>query len=259
MKDKIENENSEVDLRDYLKLIYSKKWLFLFGFIAPVIIAVIYNFSAPKIYEVRTWLELGYYKASSTADLIELIETPEQIKRKINNNIYGDFNYRAVILNPSQTNLIQIKIESVNPGNVQNDLEKISEAILADHAEKIKMRRNALENEIKTSNNNIDSLEKEAKALEAKIETPLTKRGFEMMKDRILIKYKDVNSIKDKIAYLKGLLDYVFDTRVVKPAVISEHPIKPRSLINIVLAAMIGLFWGIVIVFLKKWKEDFRG
>ena len=257
MEDKIKNENSEVDLRDYLKLIYSKKWLFLPVFFAPIIIAVIYNFSAPKIYEVSTWLEIG--RLYDSKNLFELVENPVQIGRKINNGIYGGFHYNAVILNPNQTDLMQIKLESVDPEKAKNDLEKISEAILADHAEKIKIRRDALENEIGVLKNNVVGLEKEAKKLEAKLETPISQRSFIMTKDVLLRANKDVADINNTIASLKGVLDYVFNTRIVKPVSISDYPVKPRSAINIALAGMIGLFLGMVAVFLKKWREDYRG
>lgn len=250
---KTENE-SEVNLRDYLKLFYSDKWLFLFIFVAPIIVALIYNVWAPKIYEVSAWLEIG--RLYDTKNLFELVENPVQIGRKISSGIYGNFYYNAIILNPSQTNLMQIKIESANPGKAKADLEKISEAILADHAEKIKTRRDALENEIEVMNNNIVGLKKEAQTLEAKLATPLTKRALEMTEDLFLVKHKDMEDNNDRIASLNGVLDYVFNTKVVKPAAISEHPVKPRSLMNIVLAVMIGLFGGIVAVFLKKRKEE---
>lgn len=251
MPDKIENE-SEVNLRDYLKLIYSDKWFFLFIFVAPIIVAVIYNVWAPKIYEVSAWLEIG--RLYDTKNLFELVESPVQIGRKINSGIYGDFHYKAVILNPSQTDLAQIKIESVDPGKAKADLEKISEAIISDHVEKIKIRRDSLEKEIEVLKNNVVSLQKEAQKLEEKLATPLTKRAFEMTEDLFLVKHKDIGDNNDRIASLNGVLDYVFDTKVVKPAAISGHPVKPRSLMNTALAVMIGLFGGIVAVFLKKWK-----
>lgn len=250
MENKIEKENEEVDLRDYFNLIFSKKWLVLGIFLATIIIAVIYNYLTPKIYEINIWLEIG--KVENTT-----IETPVQIIQKMKIGIYGEYPYDTVVLNPVQTNLIQIKLESAKPEKDKNDLEKICESFLADHEGKTKIKKDAIENEIKRLGENVVLLKKEQNNLEAKLGTSITEFDLFFVKDRLIQKGQEIERAYSNIELLKSSLGNISGTQVISDT-ISDKPTKPNSLVNIVLAGILGLFLGILFIFLKKWWEDYK-
>ncbi len=219
-------------MRDYLRLIYENKRLVLGIFFIFIAVAIVRNIFSSEIYEVSAWLEIGK-TTENTA--LTLIESPAQISKKIKNNIYGDFAYNAVISNPDETNLISIELKSSDPDKAEKDLEKICEAILAGQNEKIKVKRDLLENEIKSLEDEIVLLKQKNRDLGTRIE---------------------LANVYSRINSLKNYLSDIYDTRIVKTADISGGPTKPNLSKNITLAGMIGLFLGIFIVFWKKWWEN---
>jgi len=226
------NENTEIDLRDYFKLIYKNKRLVLSILFIFIAVAIVRNIFSSEIYEVNAWLEIG---KTTENTVLTLIESPAQISKKIKNNIYGNFAYNAVISNPEQTDLISIEIKSSEPDKAKKDLEKICETILAGQNEKVKTKRDLLKNEIKSLEDDIALLKQKNRDLETRIE---------------------LANAYSRINLLKNYLSDIYDTRVVKAADVSGGPAKPNSLKNIILAGMIGLFLGISIVFWKKWREN---
>lgn len=230
MNDKDKNENTEVDLRDYLKLIFAKKWLVLGVLLFVMVMAAVYNIQVPKIYEVSAWLEIGRIKESA------LIESSARINQKMKIGIYGSYPYNISIFNPDQTDFIQIKIESDKPDGAKKELETISNLILAEHEDKIKLKKEELEKEIKnleTRNN----LLKQIGTLEAKIEM------------------EDVNL---GIASLKNLLGNIQYTKILKITAISDKSANSKSFLIFVIAGLAGLFFGVFLVFWKKWWEGFK-
>lgn len=262
MDDKDNNENAEIDLKDYLKLIFAKKWLVLGALLFAVALAVIYNFSAPKTYEVSSWLEIGKMKEN------RLIEDPIQIIQKMKMGVYEKDSSGIAILNPDQTDLVQFKIKSVEPEKTKKDLEKVIALILADHEQKIAVKKEAIqnkiqriqENEIKRIQEKIVLLGQEKKILEAKIETPISQFDLFFIKDRLLGKNQDIESsysniedLRSKIDSLKESIEEIQPTKIVKDIVILDTFIKQKFLINIAMAGLLGLFLGIFIVFSEKW------
>ena len=224
------NENEEVDLRDYLKLIFAKKWLVLGVPLSAIALAAIYNLQVPKIYEASAWLEIGRIRESA------LIESSAQINQKIKIGIYGEYSYNISIFNPDQTDFVQIKVKSDKPDSAKKELETISNLILAEHEDKIKLKKEELEKEIKnleTRNN----LLKQIGTLEAKIEM------------------EDVNL---NIASLKNFLRNIQYTKILKIVAIPDKSVNSKSFLISIIAGMSGLFLGVFLVFWKKWWEEFK-
>lgn len=61
--------------------------------------------------------------------------------------------------------------------------------------------------------------------------------------------------LRTKIDYSKASLDEIKSIRLVKEPVISESPIKPRPMFNMVVAGALGVFTGIVLALGKEWWD----
>ena len=137
-----ENQRVADPLKDYIRLILKRKWLIFGAFLLGVIIAggltFYFTLNEIKTYEANIWLEIG------KIDKNILIESPEQLIEKIQEGIYGEFSYNVIVLNPTKTNLIQIKIEAIKPEEAQSVLEEISGKILAEHKERINVKKDFL-------------------------------------------------------------------------------------------------------------------
>lgn len=197
------------------------------------------------------------------------------------------------ITNPKDTSLIIREIESDNTQRAVLVLEEVNKLILGDHQEKIKNKKELIEKNIKLLEQNIEVakndierikvkigfLEEEKNNLEEKIDTlqkilPYqqdpgtqfalfdTKEKLASKKQEIEDSYLKINSLEEKINSIKNQInspsmqiEQIKPTKVIKSPTISENPIKPKPLLNIVIAAFLGLFVGILIAFLKEWWE----
>ncbi len=64
-----------------------------------------------------------------------------------------------------------------------------------------------------------------------------------------------LNTIKGQINSLQEQIDNIKPATIMKTPTISETPIKPRPLLNIVIAAILGLFVGVFVAFSKEWWD----
>ena len=125
--------------------------------------------------------------------------------------------------------------------------------ILAEHEEKISNKKEILEKEIEKLQAKVNFLEKERKILETKIETYIFE--FDLFAAEEILLEAIVGS-SAKLDSLKNSLGNIKSTKVIKPVTITYQSARPKLLLNIVLAGLIGLFSGIFIVFGKRWWKS---
>ena len=195
--------------------------------------------------------------------------------------------------NPKDTNLVKMTIESADSEKAKNILEEINTLILIEHQEKIKAEKELLEKNIELFKNNIEvsgkdierikikisSLEIERKTLEDKIDalqkvllyeqTPGTQFALFDTKEKLEAKIQEIesryleinsletqiNSFNNQINSIKKQIEDIQPTKIVKGPIVSQEPISPRPLLNIVIAAILGLFVGVFLAFFKEWWE----
>lgn len=64
---------------------------------------------------------------------------------------------------------------------------------------------------------------------------------------------KDIENFNTEINSLVDLSSDLIFTRIIKDSTVSEKPVGPRPLLNIVLAGILGVFMGIFLAFTKEW------
>lgn len=324
-EEKPQLENEEIDLMDYVKVLLKRRWLILAVLGGTVIVAGILSFLLPKIYKIDNSLEVGSISR-------EAIESPEQLKAKIESGVYGilvrqklnisEREYpKKKVENPKGTNLIKIEIQSKKSQMAKDILEEIDNLILKEHQEIINQKiilinqdiKNVEEQisltesdiektqnkiaptneDIKRIENKIIYAEEEKENLEAKVDAlqkilpyqqdPGTQFALFDTKEKLANKKQEIedlylkinslrktkedlemqiNSLKatiddlrSEINSLKASLDEIKPTEIIKKPTISEEPISPRPILNIVIAAVLGLFMGIFLAFGREWWE----
>ena len=239
----------EVDLRDYIKLIFRNKWLIFGVFLLGIIMAGSLTFyfisNEVKTYEGKIWMEIGTIRRNT------LIESPEQLMKKIQEGIYGGYLYGAVVSNPKNTNLIQVKIKAIKRGEIQAELKNVGASILAGHNERINIKKENIENEIGRLQTEIDLLKQEKENLETKMKNFVSQFDLFFFKDKLI----EIEDLRLNIASLNSSLDDIQPTKILYISAISEKPITQNVLLNIIIGGLSGLFLGIFLAFLKEWWQ----
>jgi len=234
-KQRIQQEYEEIDLMDYVKVIIKRKWSILNVFLIIVILVGIFTWLTPKIYKIDTSLEVGKIGA-------ELVESSSQVVEKIEGDVYGilvreklgisEQNYPKIqVKNPEDTDLIKIEIESQETKRAKSILEEIDNLILKEHQERLDKRKSKIEESMKEFQEELILLE--------------TKKEYS----------EGIAELQIGISNLKDILASFQSTRIVKYPTISEKPVKPNFLLNLVIAVILGIFIGIFWAFFKEWWE----
>lgn len=250
-------DEREVDLRDYIKLIFRRKWLILGLFLLGVIMAGILTFYLTAnnsiksiIYEGMVWLEIGKIDPSN------LIESPEQLIEKIRSGIYGGvlLEVKTTAVNPKGTNLIQIKTEAINQKRVEDILETVSSVIIAGHQEKIKTKKEILENKIGLFRNKVNLAENDKKDLEEKIKIS-SGTSLLILENNLSGKKQEINNLYLIVNSLEDNLNDIQATKIIKSAVVLEKSSIQKLILNITIGGLSGLFLGIFLVYLIEWWQ----
>jgi len=178
---------------------------------------------------------------------------------------------------------------------IKQDIKTTEEKIklVESDVEKTKNKIKQIDEDIKRIENKIENANEEKKNLEAKIEAlekvliyqqdPGTQFALFDTKEKLANKkqeienlYLTINSLRRskedldvqinflktnieslnaQINALKASLDEIKPTQIIKSPTISEEPVKPKPLLNIVIAAVLGLFVGVFLAFFKEWWE----
>ena len=226
----------EIDLMDYVRILIKRKGLVLGLCLGAAIVAGVLSLWVPKIYRVDTSLEVGYAESKP-------IEAPGQIVEKINADVYGvlvreklqisEKEYPKIEAeNPEDTNLVKIETQSSKPELARSILNEINNLILKEHEKELIKKKAQIEENIKEIQEELNLLE---------IQKVYSDEGIANLQTTLL-------SLKEKLSDIEP-------TKIVKAPSISEEPVRPKPLLNVVVAAVLGLFVGVFLAFGKEWWE----
>lgn len=231
-----EQYEEEIDLMDYVKIILKRKFFILALFLLSVIVAGIFSLLFPKVHKIEAILEIGQVAGN-------IIESPEQTIGKVENDVYGilvreklgikEKEYPKIKSeNPKETKLIVFTIETDNPQRDENILKEEIDLILKEHQEKFNESFSLYEEEIAKNEKELEFL---------KTYKPYADVG--------------ISQLQITVSNQKKQLTASEMTKIVKIPKVSEEPVKPKPLLNITIAGILGLFIGIFLAFFREWWE----
>jgi capsular polysaccharide biosynthesis protein len=185
---------------------------------------------------IKTKKELIEQDIKTTEDKIKLVESDiEKTKNKIQ---------------PINEDIKRIENKIANAEEEKENLEAKVDALqkvlpyqqdpgtqfaLFDTKEKLANKKQEIENLYLT----INSLKRSKEDLDVQINSLKT----------------NIESLNAQINALRASLDEIKPTQVIKSPTVSEKPIKPNKKLNIVIAAVLGLFVGVFLAFFQEWWE----
>ncbi|MFH1392107.1 MAG: Wzz/FepE/Etk N-terminal domain-containing protein [bacterium] len=197
------DRQDEINLADYVRVIL-KRWKSIF-FIFVLAGAGVFIFSilSPKIYQIDSFLQIG--KINSV-----LIEDPEQLTAKINNQVYnGKYEVGVKAENPVNTQLIRLKIESDDFNKAKAVLEEINNLILQEHQTKTEIQKELIQNDIQQLESKINLVESNIQKTKNKI-SPI-ENDIKRIENKIVYAKEEQKNLENKIKALEEVLIYEQD------------------------------------------------
>ena len=200
------NEN-EIDLMDYLVILWKRKWFIIIPTFFLVIIVGVYSFLLPKAWEVDTLIMPSkLFVQTAQGEFKEIIlVSPKQIANQIEQHVYD--NQIAAELNLDIRKFPKLKAENLRDTNLvristkENDIEKAKLILLSLFNHLKKQLDEKVDIEIKGIDSQIISVEIEKSRIAGEIKT--NKNKFNIVKFRKKEIENDMKGTKKRIESLE--------------------------------------------------------
>ncbi|MFA6375886.1 MAG: Wzz/FepE/Etk N-terminal domain-containing protein [Candidatus Paceibacterota bacterium] len=280
-----ENEYQEIDLRDVINVVVKKIWLIAAAVAVAAVAAVVISKMLPKTYSISTSLEVGLVVKDGTPQIIERVG---QVVEKKNKDVYGIQVRKTLGISQSEypdikteigkdTNIITFTAQSSKTDMALKILETVNGLIVDDHFKTYGIFKKELEDNIAAENKNKEQLAQKIVSLESeknnyeKQASLLgntyrdsfdvgTQVAFLNAKNQVEMKKKEIADLytlgiesDKKINALREYLETMKPTTVIKSPVVSEIPVGPKTLLNMVLTALLALIAALFFVFAADW------
>ena len=298
-------DEDEIDLMDYIRVIWKRK----IGIIAVFIIAVLAaglmsKFVLPEVYETSSLVEIAKIKGENLenpADIIAtfkqraiLLEIAEKVgwdkeKETDKAKIRGLGN-NLKLEKGEKGNFLKIKAKANTPEEAQKIVSAVNEILISRHKKRFTEAERLVEAEIETIKQDKEKTKKDIEKIQQSLgrisrdiaiyEKEIAKRGniksegqgrivesyiklLAQAKDQKEAKEAQILALEQKLVGLEQSIqqkeyEKAYETtmtRVVVPPLLPERPVEPRTMVNVAIAGILGLFIGILWAFGAEYIE----
>jgi len=218
-------EDEEIELMDYLVVLWKRKWLVMVGTFICLVTAGIVAFNMTKIYEVSTSINVGRIEGrfveegSIISERVKSISLRKEIAQKLSlplEGISGEDFFKVSTKGNKDTLTVEIKRGTAKPDQAIKILEIVDENLLQGHQSKIEKARKTLldkivinESKIAVTETQVEALEKE---LSDKIAINENRIGIKNAKQKAL--EKQLVDIEKEIRSLEQIRDNIIKRRL---------------------------------------------
>lgn len=261
----------EIELLDYVLIIWRRRIPIIIILVLAIALAITISFITPKTYESSALLEIGkirgeYLETSEAA--ITYMQQPATLRnlaKKLNLSekqwplLQRTIGFRAI------ENFLRISAQADQPQRAKYIIEVTADLLMERHKKMLseglaieeKLVRDT-ETDIKTTETQIADTEKEV----ARLKYPKSEAEGLIAQSYIATlnnERSNLRTFKQFLLEKKQELVYAsFETRVGAPPTEPIAPINPSKRRNVIIAAIFGLFLGIVYAFIAEYIEKIK-
>lgn len=223
-------EEDEINLIDLLRVIWKWKWLIAVGTLICVVVAIVFSYLLPKVYQVDMMVEPGIIDIRDNGAFI-FLDLPENISRKINEQAYNQRIIASLNIDPKEARL-DLKADTNGKGKSQiikvtseweenkinlgvKALHCLIDLLTDDYRPIVQQKQFTYDSKITTNKNKIHDIEIQKKDLEQQIQTKMSDiknkknqmqikqarlEGVGQQIEKLLLELKQVKENSEKIA-----------------------------------------------------------
>jgi len=264
----------EIDLREYIMLLWNEKW-FIIGLliIAVVGVGLISQFYLTPTYETEAVIQLSnidnlYSNPEAVTQIIKSGSLVSPIMAEYNKN-FSDAQLNSYIennINVSKIGERQIRIK------VKNNEAEITLNITEDLIDRFVDRSEKnFQSYITRKENNIENLKDEIENINKQINTikneinNLQNNNIKAAEKGILINeqvnllnslYNQKNNYQDRVQKLEDEIFSLYSLEVLNEPYLPENPVSPNTKLNVAIAGVLALMLGVFIVFFREFLKE---
>ncbi|MGM0411259.1 MAG: Wzz/FepE/Etk N-terminal domain-containing protein [Bacillota bacterium] len=265
----------EIDLREYIMLLWNAKW-FIIGvcIIAVIGAGLMSQFYLTPSYETEAVLQLS--------NIDNLYSNPEAVTQIIKSGslvapIMSDYNQKfsdAQLNNYIENNInvsligerqIRVSVRNNDPELTLNITEDLIDKFVARSEENFQRYINRQEKNIENLNKEIQNINNQINTIKAEINN-LQNNDIKAAEKGILINeqvnllnslYNQKNNYQDRVQKLENEIFSLYSLEVLNEPYLPDNPVSPNTKLNVAIAGVLALMLGVFIVFFREFlKED---
>ena len=266
----------EIDLREYIMLLWNAKWFIISLFIIAVVGAGLFSqFYLTPTYETEAVIQLSnidnlYSNPEAVTQIIKSGSLVSPVMTKYNNN-FTEAQLNSYIennINVSQIGKRQIRINVKNnePELTVNITKDIidrfidrSEKKFQNYISKKEKNIKKLNNEIEILNNQISNIKQEIDNLQNnKIRAGAAEKGILINEQVNLLNtiLTQKNNYQEKVQKMENELFSLYSLEVLNKPYMPDNPISPNIKLNMAIAGVLALMLGVFIVFFREFLKE---
>lgn len=260
----------EIDLREYILLLWEHKW-FITAFVAAAVLAAFFvsSFLLGPVYETKAKIQLSnfegiYSEPTSAVQLLSSTDIMSEVMKELNvektsAELRSYINNNVNISNINNTSIISLSIQNKDPETAVN----IAETLI----EKYRIRSQEYFSRLI---NNKEEFVQQLKDDLAEINQGIQENNSLIEENRQLNNYESVQSLLEENTELKSsrqelrlliqeeeqiLLEF-YPLEVIDSPFMPENPVSPNTRLNIAIAAVLALMLAVFIIFFKEFMKE---
>jgi len=236
----IQEQEDEIDLREYWSIIKKRKTGIISIFSVAIIVAIIVSLLTPKTYTSSSLVKIGKFQKSEiqVSQLIESVKTTNEI-------IKQSVKYPFEIMERGE--LIEIKTSDLSSQKAKKSAQEITGLFISHYQN--------LYNEVtEVQKQEIDRLEKKIKENKDYLNklNPNT-ANYSL----VLLQAKaQIDTLEKELFSTRKELSTFEESKIISPASLPSSSSKPNIKLNIIIAAILGLFLGIFWAFSAEYLQN---
>ena len=266
----------EIRLKELFGIVVKYKTMIISLTSLIVIGALVYIVFQPSMYEAKAVIEIGTNNANNNANnnSNNFIELPTNLLKRIElTYIQNDLLEHATILKGS-ANLIELSALGLSQEEAIKKLNNVIEEVQKNHANKQESFTYLIKEKIKNLEQQKEDLVKQKNKLVALIEQKHIKVDQVVNQDAAVAaiysielnnKYLMITEITNQIYLINNQLNdllitisapNITQTVILGNLVASNHPVKPRKYLIMVLCSLFGVIFSTILAFTLEFKRN---
>lgn len=284
-------EADEIDLREYVAVLWRRRWLILAVVVAALAAAAAASFAMPRVYKVETVLALaqvqgGFYgnqqvgtgeagkqpaglqagSYGNQAVAKEVLLSEDFLRQAAGraglpqDRAYLDLLARALKVDPVQgSNLIRIALETSDPGAAKALLESMAALYAQKSEEELAAQKNLLRRQLAAVEKWQADLDQGIDQARQLLAGSAGAGGIEARFERAmaLTAMQGQEQLRlaliDRYLSLQRELASIKGVQVIQPPEVPVRPVRPRPALNLAVAGVLGLMAAVLLAFVLEY------
>lgn len=256
----------EIELIDYLRVIYKRKWLIVILALVAIIVVGVVSLRMPKVYHAEAIISIGKVFDKTT---LTPVSTPEEVMESLlfrygSNSLNIDgreegYSLKAELVRG--TSFVKITVEGSDIVGAKDALKRVTDKVTEEHFEKTKVSIQPYEARLTRLEADVERIQKWVISAEKKLEKANPDKDYLflliMAQNYILQREDELRKIREDILFYRSLTDNLerYKTSLIGKIKTNKSPVRPKIKRNLLLAGAVGLMLSIFLAFFVEYVE----